>query len=157
MQANERCAETGTSARLDALRSQQRFWRSPRGSWKREELRGWENDLRTTMYFPNTWIRCRSEGDLLADKPWRWNSIQCVSWEPLPDGGVVSDTWTLSIPFSFEGFTANPNSDLLILADTSQVPGSISYRYLAIFPRMMSQGGLTILKGSGRFRCQADV
>lgn len=126
MENNEHCTNLGLSARLDGLKSQERFWKNPEGSWKREDIGDWVIDTQNVRYYQNAWVRCRRKGDLRAAL--QWNAVQCTCWEPLGDGGVVSDTWTLSFQFSFEGFAADPGRNLLFLLDTRTIPGERTYR-----------------------------
>lgn len=127
LRRNEHYHGLQPSARLDTLKSQQQLWKNPKGSWKREVINDWVHDTLNVRYYQNTWVRCRKEGELQTRS--RWNSIQCACWETM-ENTVISDTWTLLFPFSFEGFAADPSRNLLFLLDTRTVPGESTFRWV---------------------------
>lgn len=128
---NEHGPELPISDRLKTLKCLCRSRKSPKGTWKPVYIGDWVNDLFNVRYYENMWVRCRKEGSLPRG---RWNSVQCVCWEPLGlrSGGVVSDTWTLAFDFSFECFGADPGRDVLYLLDTRSVPGRKTYRCVEV-------------------------
>lgn len=114
-------------ARLHALTSLCRARKTSDGVWKRVEMGGWVDNMVNSRFYPDLWIRCHREGELIGAPP--WNSVQCVSWEPSNGGSIEADIWSLSFDFTFEHLCADPVQKLLYLLNTRSVPGERTYRY----------------------------
>lgn len=129
---NDENVYMGASARLEALKAQQMWWKTPPwgNAWRSQHLEWVHMNFIHNQYYDNVWVRCDRDSEPFSMTPdnTRWNIIHCVCFEQAEDGTPIVDSWTLQIPFWFESFTANPSRGELYVVDSNNTGSCKCFR-----------------------------
>jgi hypothetical protein len=122
----------GSTARLNALKEETRFWRNPKGTWHPTDL-SWSvtfEDLSNTSWHDNLWVRWQRFPGASENK---WNALKCVLFEPMQSGGPpIAESWQLNFPFSFVCASADPPESTINLLDVQPCEDGVSEHYVYV-------------------------
>ncbi|KAI0091531.1 hypothetical protein BDY19DRAFT_630916 [Irpex rosettiformis] len=148
---NPLCTGMGSTARREALKKEARFWRNPKGTWRRTDF-PWSvsyEDMRNTNWDDNLWVRFKRN---FGAEEGKWNGLQCVAFQPVEGGTPVAERWELTFPFSFVCVSGNPSESMVVLLDLETDPvSSVNENY--IIWKVAVRDGTVLSRQTVRFEC----